>query len=143
MTFGATHAINAAQMDAATAVKAITGHRGADYVFVTVGSASALAQGQDLLNPAGTLVVVGMPASGVKLSLEAADFASSAQRIIGCRMGSTRPHIDIPNLVELYRQDRLKLDELISARFPLRDINQAISAVKQGQALRNVITLGE
>ena len=131
------------QEDAVTAVKAITAHQGADYVFVTVGSAVALAQGLALLNPAGTLVVVGMPASGVKLSIEAADFASTAQRIMGCRMGSARPHIDIPNLVELYQEGRLKLDELISARYPLREINQAINAVKQGQALRNVITFEE
>ena len=54
-------------------------------------------------------------------------------------MGSARIAIDIPNLVALYRQGRLKLDELISGRYPLADINEAIASVKAGDALRNVI----
>jgi Zn-dependent alcohol dehydrogenase len=54
-------------------------------------------------------------------------------------MGSTRLGVDVPKLVELYRQGRLKLDELITARYPLAEINEAIAAVKRAEALRNVI----
>ncbi len=54
-------------------------------------------------------------------------------------MGSTRLTVDIPNLVELYKHDRLMLDELITARYPLDQINEAIAVVKRGEALRNVI----
>ena len=137
--FGATHTVNPTVEDARQAVLDLTGGRGADYVFVTVGSASAIEQGLGLARSAGTLVVVGMPASGVKAAIEAADFASRGQRILGSRMGATRLRVDIPKLVTLYRQGRLKLDELITGRYPLEEINDAIAGVTQAQALRNVI----
>jgi Zn-dependent alcohol dehydrogenase len=137
--FGATHTINAAQEDVQTAVKALTGGRGADYVFITVGSGRAIEQGLSLLRRGGTLVIVGMPAIGVKAALEVVDIAYNGQRVIGSNMGSTRLRVDVPKLVALYQQGRLKLDELITARYPLEEINEAIATVKRGEALRNVI----
>jgi len=138
-TFGATHTANVATDSAEDVVRKVTEGRGADYVFVTVGSARAIEQSMLLLRRGGTLVLVGMPASGVKLPIEAADFASNSQRILGSKMGSSRLPLDIPAWVGLYEQGRLKLDELITARYPLEDINQAIADVKAGSALRNVI----
>ena len=137
--FGATHTVNPTQEDAKEAVRSLTRGRGADYVFVTVGSAEAIEQGLGLLRRAGTLVVVGMPASGVKAEIEVVAFANDSQRMLGSKMGSARLGIDVPKLVALYRQGRLKLDQLITARYPLEDINQAIAEVKRGEALRNVI----
>jgi S-(hydroxymethyl)glutathione dehydrogenase / alcohol dehydrogenase len=58
-------------------------------------------------------------------------------------MGSTRLSVDVPYFIELYRQGRLKLDELITARYPLDSINDAIAAVTRGEARRNVIVFGE
>ncbi|MFB3046054.1 MAG: zinc-binding dehydrogenase, partial [Acidiferrobacterales bacterium] len=63
----------------------------------------------------------------------------NGQRILGSKMGSTRLRVDVPKLVELYQQDRLKLDELITNRYPLEDINEAIASVNRAEALRNVI----
>jgi S-(hydroxymethyl)glutathione dehydrogenase/alcohol dehydrogenase len=54
-------------------------------------------------------------------------------------MGATRLRVDVPRLVALYQQGRLKLDELITARYPLEQINEAITAMERGEALRNVI----
>jgi Zn-dependent alcohol dehydrogenase len=54
-------------------------------------------------------------------------------------MGSTRLGVSVPRLIELYQHGRLKLDELITDRYPLERINEAIEAVEKGQALRNVI----
>lgn len=139
LAFGATHTINPTRGDVQRIVRGFTQGRGADYVFVTAGSGKAIEQGQQLLRRGGTLVLVGMPASGVKLQIEAADFAFSSQRVLGSKMGSTRLAADVPKLVNLYQQGRLKLDELITARYPLQDINKAIADAKQGQALRNVI----
>ncbi len=138
-TFGATHGVNPKQEDSEAAVRALTQGRGADYVFVTVGSAEAIEQGLGLLRRAGTLVVVGMPASGIKAEIEAVTFANNSQRMLGSKMGSARLNVDIPKLVALYRQGRLKLDQLITARYPLEDINLAIAESKRGEALRNVI----
>ncbi len=137
--FGATHAVNAAAGDVRERVRALTGGRGADFVFVTVGSSRASEQGLTLLRRSGTLVIVGMPATGDRVSLEAGDFAGDGQRILGSKMGSARIEIDIPRLVDLYREGILKLDELITGRYPLEQINEAIASVRTGEALRNVI----
>jgi S-(hydroxymethyl)glutathione dehydrogenase/alcohol dehydrogenase len=139
-TFGASHTINPGQDDVRAVVRSLTGGRGADYVFVAAGSAAAIEQGVTLLGRGGTLVVVGMTAQGVKVRLEALDIADGALRILGSKMGSARPRVDVPILVDWYLQGRLKLDELISARYPLERINEAIASAAGGDALRNVIT---
>ena len=137
--FGATHAIDPTAESALETVRSLTGGRGADYVFVTVGSVKAIEQGLDMLRRAGTLVIVGMPPSGMTAALEAVTFASNGQRILGSKMGSSRLAVDVPKLVMLYEEGRLKLDELISARYSLDGINRAVAAVNRGEALRNVI----
>lgn len=139
MNFGATHTINPRDEDVQGRVRALTGGRGADFVFITAGSGKAIEQGATLMRRGGTLVIVGMPATGVKLELEAANFANDSQRVLGSKMGSTRLSVDVPKLVELYQEGRLKLDELITKRYPLEQINEAIAAVNRGEALRNVI----
>lgn len=137
--FGATHTINSVGRDVAEDVRSITGGRGADYVFVTVGAKAAFDQSYGLMARTGTVVLVGMPASGVMSQIDPGTIASQSQSILGSKMGSARIQIDIPNLVTLYQQGRLKLDELISDRYPLVRINEAIASVKRGEALRNVI----
>jgi S-(hydroxymethyl)glutathione dehydrogenase / alcohol dehydrogenase len=138
-TFGATHTVNPRQEDARDAVRKLTEKRGADYVFVAVGSAAAIEQGATMLRRGGTLVVVGMTASGVKMCFEAVDIADQAIRILGSKMGSARPRIDVPRLAGWYLQGRLKLDELISGRYALEQINEALDSARSGAALRNVI----
>ena len=136
---GATHGINVAQGNVVEQVLALTSGRGVDYVFVTAGSKRAMQQGLALLRRSGILVLVGMPASGVKLAIEAADFANDSMHIMGSKMGSTRLRVDVPKLVALYQQRRLKLDELVTNRYPLEEINEAVAAVKRGESIRNVI----
>jgi S-(hydroxymethyl)glutathione dehydrogenase/alcohol dehydrogenase len=138
-TFGATHTINPREGDVRDGVRALTGGRGVDYVFVAAGSATAIEQGAGLLRRGGTLVVVGMTAEGVKVRLEALDIADRALRILGSKMGAVRLQVDVPMLAEWYLQGRLKLDELISGRYPLEQINEAITSARSGAALRNVI----
>jgi len=137
--FGATHTLDPAACDPVAELRALTGGRGAEYVFVTVGSTEAVEQGLGLLRSGGTLVVVGLPPSGATFGVVAVDFAYEGQRILGSNMGSTRLGIAVPALVDLYHRGRLKLDELISARFPLEEINEAIAAAGDGSTLRNVI----
>lgn len=138
-SFGATHGVNPAKEDSGEAVRALTGGRGADYVFVTVGAKPAFDQAYGLASRLGTVVLVGMPAKGVTSEFDPTTIANESQRILGSKMGSARIQIDIPNLVSLYKQGRLKLDELISGRYPLDQINEAIASVNRGEALRNVI----
>jgi Zn-dependent alcohol dehydrogenase len=137
--FGATATLDPTTGELAAGVRGLTGGRGADYVFVTVGSKAAIEQGIGLLRRGGTLVIVGMPASGVTVDLDPASLAADGQRVLGSKMGSSRISSDIPRLVELYRDGQLKLDELVSGRYPLASINEAITDLRRGTALRNVI----
>ena len=141
--FGATHTVHSGRDDVAGAVRALTDGRGADYVFVTAGVKSAIEQGFGLIRKGGTLVLVGMPASGVIAGFEPLSFANDCQVVLGSKMGSSRVRVDIPKLVELYQQGRLKLDELISERYRLEEINEAIASVKQGKVMRNIIVFQE
>ena len=138
-SFGATHVVNSATEDLTASVLGLTAGRGADFVFVTVGAKTAMDASMALLAAGGTAVVVGMPATGVVAEYDPGDVAARSQRIIGSKMGSSRVRADIPRLVERYRHGELKLDELISGRYPLNQINEAIAEVKTGSALRNVI----
>ena len=139
LAFGATAVLDPLAGELAAEVRCLTGGRGADFVFVTVGSKAAIEQGIGLLRRGGTLVIVGMPASGVTVDLDPASLAADGQRVLGSKMGSSRISSDIPRLVELYRAGQLKLDELVSGRYPLSAINEAIADLRSGTALRNVI----
>ena len=87
----------------------------------------------------GGTVLVGMPPSGVAATIDPGWLAADGQKILGSKMGSARPLIDVPKIVALYREGRLKLDELISGRYPLDRINEAVASSRSGAALRNVI----
>jgi len=137
--FGATDAVNSSKEDASDAVSRLTGGRGADYVFISVGAKAAFDAAYAMLARGGAAVIVGMPADGVMSQFEPGDFAAGSKRILGSKMGSSNIRKDIPQLADLYRQSRLKLDELISGRYGLADINEAIASVKRGEARRNVI----
>jgi S-(hydroxymethyl)glutathione dehydrogenase / alcohol dehydrogenase len=138
-TFGATDSLIAGDANLTNNIKALTDGRGADYVFVTVGAKSAIDSAYDLMAPNGAVVLVGMPATGVMSEYEPGNVAAYGQRILGSKMGSGRVPVDIPRLASLYQQGRLKLDELISGRYSLDQVNEAIQSTKSGEALRNVI----
>ena len=137
--FGATHTLNSTKVDLRKRVKALTQRRGADFVFVTVGVKEAADQAYRLIARGGAVVLVGMPALGVKSEFDVLLLADNSQRILGSKMGRSNIQSDIPKLIELYKQGRLKLDELVSAHFPLEEINEAIASFNRGEALRNVI----
>lgn len=139
MEFGATHGVLASQSKPHRAVKALNGGRGVDYVFVTVGSVQAYQDAPRYLRVGGTLVMVGMPPSGAKVTYEPVMVAASSHVMKGSNMGDTLLARDIPWLIEMYRQGRLKLDELVTRRYRLDQINEAINDTLAGNARRNVI----
>jgi len=137
--FGATDAIDGADKTAARQVRKLTGGRGADFVFVTVGAIKLFETAPRMLAPRGEMIMVGMPPSGAKASYEPVILSALSQSIRGSLMGDTVLKRDIPWMVEQYRLGRLKLDELISNRYPLEQINEAIADTKAGKSRRNVI----
>ncbi len=136
--FGATDGVLATEAKPWSAAKKILGG-GADYVFVTVGAIAAFDQAPRYLAAHGKMVMVGMPHSGQKSTYEPVMIAAIGQQIIGSKMGDVVLGRDIPWMVDMYQQGRLKLDELISGRWRLDQINEAIADTRTGAASRNVI----
>lgn len=137
--FGATRTVNAARDDPVETVTEMTQGAGLDYVFVAVGSAEAANQASRMLRPGGTAVIVGMPPDDdVNLTFNA-HHLSLDRSVRGSLMGSTTLATDVPRLIGLYDNGRLKLDELISRRFALDEINLALDSTEAGGAIRNVI----
>ncbi len=136
--FGATHTLNAAkEKDPIQAVRELTSGRGADYVIVTVGVTAAVRQGLSMSGRQGMTVIVGLATES--LSCSPMEFIDNEKILTGSFMGTTNLSVDIPKLVALYQAGRLKLDELITARYSLEQINEAIESVEKGEALRNII----
>ncbi len=137
--FGASHAVNAkTEKDPVKAVWDITYGRGADYVIVAVAGIEILRQGFMMSARDGTTVVIGH-GHGEQLSAFTPTDFMGGKKLTGSAMGAARLRIDIPRLIELYKAGRLKLDELISGRYPFEQINEAFASSEQGDAIRNVI----
>ena len=113
--------------------------RGAEAVFVTVGAIPAYDSAARYLAPGGKLVAVGMPHSGDMAQYEPVVMAALGQGIQATLMGDVVIQRDIPWMVDLYLQGRLKLDELVSGTWTFDQINAAIADTKTGAARRNVI----
>ena len=138
--FGATHVVNAKAGDAVAAVRELTGGRGADYVFVTVGSAAALQQAVAMLTRGGWAVMVGLPpVTDPPFTLPAGELPFTEKTVTGAFMGSICLQVDIPKIIALYKAGRYKLDELIAERYPFERINEALESSAAGEALRNAI----
>jgi S-(hydroxymethyl)mycothiol dehydrogenase len=138
--FGATDTLLADRPEPWLAVQAATGGRGADHVFVSVGAIPAYDVALRLLAPLGTAYAVGMPHSGDTSSYEPVIIAALGQGLRGTKMGDVVLTRDIPWMVDLYGQGRLKLDELISNIWSFDQINEAIADTKTGTARRNVLS---
>lgn len=137
--FGATHGVLATLKSPWQATRKALGGRGADAVIVTVGAIPAYDQAPRHLGWGGKVIMVGMPHSDAKSTYEPVMLAATGQGMVGSKMGDVVIQRDIPWMVDLYDQGRLKLDELISGRWRLDQINEAIADTKTGAARRNVI----
>lgn len=137
--FGATHGVLASSKNPWQTVHEITGGLMADAVFVTVGAIPAYETAPKYMGANGRIVMVGMPHTGDMASLDLATMAALGQGMIGTKMGDVVLKRDIPWMIELYQQGRLKLDELISGRWSLDQINEAIDDTRTGAARRNVV----
>lgn len=138
--FGATHAISGEGKPFKEVFK-LFGGRGADAVLVTVGVASVYDLAPRYLANGGNVVMVGLPHFGSNASYSPLIMADVGQSILGSKMGDVVIKRDIPWMVDLYQQGRLKLDELISGRWSLDQVNEAIADTMAGSARRNVIIL--
>jgi S-(hydroxymethyl)mycothiol dehydrogenase len=136
--FGATHGVlGTSKAPWKAAFKALG--RGADVVAVTVGAIPAYEDAMRYMGYGGRMIMVGMPHGGETARYEPVIPAFMGQKMIGSKMGDVVIQRDIPWMADLYDQGRLKLDELVSGRWSLEQINEAIADTKTGGARRNVI----
>lgn len=140
-SFGATDIVDASEEDTVEAVKELTGG-GVEYSFEAIGLKQTGEQAFAMLRRGGTATVIGLIPEGQKLELLGTDFLDE-KRIQGSSMGSNRFPIDIPRYVDFYLSGKLKLDELISARIGLDDVNAGYEALKRGEVARSVIVFDE
>jgi S-(hydroxymethyl)glutathione dehydrogenase/alcohol dehydrogenase len=136
---GATHAVNAATADPVAAVRELTGGAGVDHAFEAVGNPTLVRQAVESLAIRGTATIVGVPPAGSVFEIPFSAIRPEC-RVQTSRMGSNRFRIDIPRYLEFYRQGRLLLDEMVSRRGRLEEINDAFRAMKAGEVARTVLT---
>ena len=134
---GATHTVDASQDDAVAKIQEITGG-GAHYTFEAIGNKDVAEQAFDALRAGGTATIIGMIPVGQKVELNGASFLQE-KKIQGCTMGSNRFRVDMPRYVEFYLNGILKLDEMITVRGELKDVNEAFRAMKAGEVARTVL----
>tara|TARA_Y100000031_G_scaffold122050_1_gene136772 strand:+ start:15606 stop:16685 length:1080 start_codon:yes stop_codon:yes gene_type:complete len=135
--FGATDVVNASETDAVQAVQEMTGG-GVHYSFEAIGLKSAAEQAWGMLRRGGTATVIGMIAPGETVNLPGPDFLGE-KCIQGSSMGSNHFRVDMPRYVEFYLQGRLHLDQMISQRIKLDQINDAMDILETGDIARSVI----
>lgn len=139
--FGATHVVNARETDPVGAVRDITGG-GVEFGFEAVGMALTAGQAFSMLAPGGVATVIGMIPDSTPVELRGAGLFLQEKRIQGSFMGSNQFKTDIPRFVDLYRQGRLLVDEMITEQVPLDDINHGFELLQRGEATRVVATVG-
>jgi S-(hydroxymethyl)glutathione dehydrogenase / alcohol dehydrogenase len=139
--FGATDTIKADETDPVGAVMSATGGRGADVAFEVIGLQATIEQAINMARNGGEAVLVGVPRMDVMLNLNAAfTFLYLAKTVKGCWYGSANVRQDVPKLIGLYKEGKLKLEELVSAEIGVDGVNDAFRAMEAGEVARSLIT---
>jgi S-(hydroxymethyl)glutathione dehydrogenase/alcohol dehydrogenase len=141
MELGATHTVDPAEEDPRAVARAMTDGRGADYAFNAASTPALVRDGFETVRNGGTLVCVGLGPEGAETALPANELVRHEKIVTGTIYGSCRPQIDMPFLVDLFMEDKLPLDRLVSRTYELDAINQAFEDMNAGVVARGVITL--
>jgi S-(hydroxymethyl)glutathione dehydrogenase/alcohol dehydrogenase len=139
--FGSTHTVNpGSDGDPVAKVRELTGG-GADYSFECIGIPEVIAQSYDAIRKGGTAVVIGVTRADASVTLPTFMMPFQEKVLTGSMYGSARPKIDFPRLLALYQSNRLKLDELVTATYPIDEINRAFDDMLQGVNARGVLIM--
>src|SRR5205807_10565169 len=137
--WGATHVVKRSQDECVKAVRALTEGAGVDHAFEAVGNTSLVRQAIESLAVRGTATIVGVMPPDAKIEFPWMAIRPEC-KVQTSRMGGNRFRTDIPRYLEFYRQGRLMLDEMVTRRGRLDDINEAFRAMKAGEVARTVLT---
>ncbi len=135
--FGATDTVDSSKTDPVKAIVDMT-DGGVDYAFEVIGKPQTTRQAFDSTCPGGTACMVGVPPEGGEVVIPMRPLFSD-RRLIGSSAGTGRPRFDFPWYIEMYRQGRLKLDELQTRFRPLDEINEAFQDMLSGGVARTIV----
>jgi aryl-alcohol dehydrogenase len=135
---GATHTLNAGEVDPVEAILEITGG-GAEYSLECVGNPKVLRQAVDILPRCGVCGLLGVVPPGTEVSLDM-DLIMNGRTVMGILGGDAIADLFIPKLIELYRQGRFPFDRLITF-YPFDDIQQAVEDMEAGKVIKPVLRL--
>jgi S-(hydroxymethyl)glutathione dehydrogenase/alcohol dehydrogenase len=135
---GATDCVDARDGDPVAAVRGLTGG-GADFAFECIGLVATVQQAIAMTGRGGTTVLVGVVPMTQQVPIFAADLTLQEKKLTGSYMGSNRFRFDMPRYIDFYLDGRLHLDEMISSRIALEEVNEAFDRMRKGEVARQVI----
>jgi S-(hydroxymethyl)mycothiol dehydrogenase len=140
--FGATHTVNASEVDPVEAIQALTDGNGADVCIEAVGNPKVFEQAFYARDLAGTVVQVGVPNPEMRIDLPMIDFFGRGGRLKPSWYGDCLPSRDFPMLIDLYLQGRLDLDRFVSETISLDQVEEAFHRMERGEVLPVVVIEG-
>jgi S-(hydroxymethyl)glutathione dehydrogenase/alcohol dehydrogenase len=140
--FGATHVINAASQDPVLKVMEFTNQIGVDYAFEALGAVATAKTAFSLIRRGGHMIMVGIPAKDQEFCMSLAELPLMDKTISGSYYGSGDMTSDIIRFLELFKNGRIKLNELITGRYSLEQINEGMHDLHTGKNARGVIIYG-
>jgi S-(hydroxymethyl)glutathione dehydrogenase/alcohol dehydrogenase len=139
LQLGATDAIDPTGDDPVAQVKELTGGLGVDFAFEAIGNPATVRQAFDMASNGGACVVVGVSRSDIELSFPASAFVFKEKRVLGSMFGSAQVRRDFLRFIRLVESGRLEVDDMVSRRIGLDDVNDAFEAMRTGDVIRSVI----
>ena len=139
INFGATHSVNPNDEDLGEFVKGLTDGRGADYAFEVVGVPVLQRQAYDITRPGGSVIWVGIPSYLDECSIPSALLPLENKRIVGTIYGSANVRTDFVKFINFAKEGKLDLEGMVSQRIKLEDLNDAFTAMLEGDVIRSVI----
>jgi NDMA-dependent alcohol dehydrogenase len=142
LEFGATHAVSSSE-EATALLQELTKGRMADVIVNTmgVGQGEQIGLSLAMAGKRGRVVVTNLhAATETQVTMSALDLVLFEKQVRGSCFGSANPRYDIPHFLGLYRAGKIKLDELVTSRYKLEDINEGYDDMRNGRSLRGVIS---
>lgn len=138
--FGATHLLDPAVDDVVSYVRGLSEGRGADHSFETAGREATLQAAFDAARPGGSVVILSKMAAQKTVNLRFGSL-SSERCIRRSALGGGRGEDDLPALAQAYLEGKLLLDEMVTTRRPLSEVNEALAAAGNGSVIRSVLIM--
>jgi len=139
LDFGATHTVNASSGDLNDTLDELSSGHGFDAAVDTTGRSGTRETAYQATSNTGSTIFAGVPHHQETITVDSFPL-HFGRRVMGSHGGDTRPDVDIPRYIRLYQLGKLKLEEQISHRFTLDDINEAVEVVRKGEAQRCIVS---